>query len=215
MVGRPRVLLGDDHGMFSEGLQRILEPQFEIVGRVENGQDLLAAARRMRPDVIVSDISMPLLNGIEAARRLQKMPHAPKIVFLTMHEDGTFATAAFHAGASGYVLKRSAAAEIVTAIREAARGRTYISPLIAGEVLSALMEKHEHPEKLKPELTSRQREILQLFAEGKCPKEIAAILNISTRTVEFHKYRIMQATGARTIAGLTRYAIAHGIVRPW
>jgi DNA-binding NarL/FixJ family response regulator len=212
-MGRPRVLLGDDHGMFTEGLRRILEPQFEIVGMVENGRDLLEAAGRLRPNVIVADISMPLLNGIEAARRLQKMPHAPKIVFLTMHEDATFATAAFRAGASGYVLKRSAPAEIITAVHEAVRGHTYVSPLIAGDVLSTLMEKHERPEKLKPELTSRQREILQLFAEGKSPKEIAAILNISVRTVEFHKYRIMAATGARTIAELTRCAIAHGIVQ--
>jgi DNA-binding NarL/FixJ family response regulator len=209
----PRVLLGDDHRMFSEGLKRILGPEFEIVETVENGRDLITAAARLRPDVIVADISMPSLNGIEAARRIRKMPHAPKIVFLTMHEDATFATAAFRAGASGYVLKRSAPGEIVTAIQEAVQGRIYISPLITGDVLNALIEKHEHPERLKPELTSRQREILQLFAEGKSPKEIAAVLNISIRTVEFHKYRVMEATGARSIAELTRYAIAHGIVQ--
>jgi DNA-binding NarL/FixJ family response regulator len=199
--------------MFSAGLRHILEPQFEIVGIVENGRDLLSAAEQLRPDVIVADISMPLLNGIEAARRLKKTPHAPKIVFLTMHEDGTFATAAFRAGASGYVLKRSAPSEVVTAIQEAVRGRTYISPLIAGDVLNTLMEKRDKPEKLKPDLTSRQREILQLFAEGKSPKEIATVLNVSVRTVEFHKYRIMEAIGAQTIAELTRYAVAHGIVQ--
>ena len=211
---RPRILLGDDHRMFSEGLQHILEPQFEIVSIVENGRELIAAAERLRPDVIVADISMPLLNGIEAARRIRKMPRPPKIVFLTMHEDLTFATAAFQAGASGYVLKRSAPGEIITAVQEAIRGHTYISPLIAGEVVNILIEKRGRPEKLKPELTSRQRETLQLLAEGKSPKEIAAILNISVRTVEFHKYRIMGATGARTVAELTRYAIAHGIVQP-
>lgn len=210
---RPRILLADDHVMFSEGLRRILESQFEIVGTVENGRDLLTAAKRLRPDVIVADISMPLLNGIEAARRLQNMPHAPKIVFLTMHEDSTFATAAFRAGASSYILKRSAPAEIITAVREAARGRTYISPLIAGDVLNTLMAKRDYAEKLNPELTSRQREILQLFAEGKSPKEIATVLNVSVRTVEFHKYRIIKATGARTMAELTRYAIAHGIIQ--
>jgi DNA-binding NarL/FixJ family response regulator len=212
-MGRPRVLLGEDHRMFSEGLRRILEPQFEIVGVAENGRDLCSAAARLRPDVIVTDISMPLLNGVEAARRLKKMPHAPKIVFLTMHEDATFATAAFRAGASGYILKRSSPAELVIAIQEAVRGRVFVSPLIAGDLVNTLMEKHERPEKLKPELTSRQREILQLFAEGKSPKEIATVLNVSPRTVEFHKYRIMEATGARTIAELTRYAIAHGIVQ--
>jgi len=213
-MGRPRVLLGDDHVMFSEGLRHILEPHFEIVGVMENGRDLVNAVERLRPEVIVTDISMPLLNGIEAARRIRKLPHAPKIVFLTMHEDATFATAAFQAGASGYVLKRSAPAEIITAIQEALRGRTYISPLIAGDILSTLLEKGSQPEKLKPELTSRQTEILQLLAEGKSPKEVAAILNISTRTVEFHKYRIMEATGIRTIAELTQYAIAHGIIQP-
>lgn len=213
-MGRPRVLIGDDHVMFSEGLRRILDPYFEIVGIMGNGRDLIDAVEPLRPDVIVADISMPLLNGIEAARRIRKMPHVPKIVFLTMHEDATFATAAFQAGASGYVLKRSAPAEIITAIQEAVRGRTYISPLVAGDVLNTLIEKRDHPEKLKPELTSRQREILQLMAEGKSPKQIAAILDISPRTVEFHKYRIMEATGERTIAELTSYAIAHGIIQP-
>lgn len=212
-MGRPRVLLADDHRMFSEGLRRILEPQFEVLEIIQNGRDLIATAERVRPDVIVADISMPLLNGIEAARRLRKMLHPPKIVFLTMHEDATFAATAFQSGASGYVLKRSAPAEIITAIQEAMQGRTYISSLVAGDLLNALVEKREHPEKLKPELTSRQREILQLFAEGKAPKEIAAILSISVRTVEFHKYRIMRATGARNIAEITRYAMAHGIVQ--
>ena len=171
-------------------------------------------SNRLRPDVIVADISMPSLNGIEVARRIRKMPHPPKIVFLTMHDDVTFATSAFQAGASGYVLKRSAPSEIITAIHEAIRGRTYISPLVAGDVLNVLLAKRDHPEDLKPELTSRQREILQLLAEGKSPKEIGAALNISTRTVEFHKYRIMEATGVRTIAELTTYAITHGIIQP-
>jgi len=213
-MGHPRVLIGDDHVMFSEGLRRILEPHFEIVGTISDGRDLVEAVDRLRPEVVVADISMPSLNGIEAARRIRKMQRAPKVVFLTMHDDVTFATAAFQAGASGYVLKRSAPAEIITAIQEALRGRTYVSPLVAGDVLNRLMEKRKHPEKLESELTSRQTEILQLLAEGKSPKEIAAVLDISTRTVEFHKYRIMQATGVRTIAELTRYAIAHGIIQP-
>jgi DNA-binding NarL/FixJ family response regulator len=199
--------------MFSEGLRHLLEPQFDVIGVAENGRDLITAAARLQPDVIVADISMPLLNGIEAARRLRKTPHAAKIVFLTMHEDATFATAAFRAGASGYVLKRSAPTELVTAIQEAVRGHSFISPLITGDFVYALTKKDSQPEKLKTELTSRQREILQLFAEGKSPKEIATILNISVRTVEFHKYRIMEATGGRTVAELTRYAVAHGIVQ--
>jgi DNA-binding NarL/FixJ family response regulator len=199
--------------MFCEGLQRILEPQFEVVGIAENGREIISAATRLRPDVVVVDISIPLLNGIDAARHLRKSPRPPKIVFLTMHEDATFATAAFQAGASGYVLKRSPPVEIITAIQEALRGRSYISPLIAGDLLNTLMRKGENPDKLKPDLTSRQREILQLFAEGKSPKEISSVLDISVRTVEFHKYRIMEVTGAHTIAELTRYAVAHGIVQ--
>jgi DNA-binding NarL/FixJ family response regulator len=212
-MARVRVLLGDDHRLFSEGLARLLKPQFEVVGILENGRDLIAAAQRLRPDVILVDISMPSLNGIEAARRIQTIPDPPRIIFLTMHEDGIHAAAAFLAGASGYVPKRSAPAEVMTAVREVMRGRTYLSPLVDSELVNSLLKRAEHLERFKPELTSRQREILQLLAEGKSPKEISAILNISTRTVEFHKYRIMAATGVRTIAELTRYAIAHGIVQ--
>src|ERR1035437_3521995 len=210
-MGRPRVLLGDDHAMFSEGLRRILEPQFEIVGTAETGLDLVAAAERLRPAVVVADLSMPLLNGIGVARRLKKAANPPKIILLTMHADPTLATEGFKAGVSAYVLKSSPASEIVTAIQEALRGRIYISPAVAGGILGELMRSHEQPVKLD-ELTPRQREVLQLIAEGKSPKEIAVILNVSPRTVEFHKYRIMETIGARTIAELTRYAVAHGIV---
>lgn len=209
---RPRVLLGDDHVMFCEGLRSILEPHFEVVGIAENGQELVVAAERLHPDVVVADISMPLLNGIAAARKLQKMKCPPKIVFLTMHADATFATEAFRAGASGYVLKSSSGGEIVKAIQEAIQGRTHISAVVAGGVLSGLMESRANQKKRTAELTSRQKEILQLIAEGKAPKEIAALLNVSPRTVEFHKYRIMEAIGVRTIAELTRYAVNHGIV---
>ncbi len=211
-MARPRVLLGDDHVMFCEGLRSILEPHFEVVGIVENGQELVAAAERLQPDVVVADISMPLLNGIGAARKLQKMRRPPKIVFLTMHADPTFATEAFRAGASGYVLKSSSGVEIVTAIQEAIRGRTHISAVVAGGVLGGLMESRTDQKKQAAELTPRQKEILQLIAEGKSPKEIAVVLSVSPRTVEFHKYRIMEATGVRTIAELTRYAVNHGIV---
>jgi DNA-binding NarL/FixJ family response regulator len=211
-MGRPRVLLGDDHAMFTEGLRRILEPQFEIVGTAENGLDLVAAAERLQPAVVVADLSMPLLNGIGVARRLKKAANPPKIILLTMHADPTLATQAFKEGVSAYVLKSSPASEIVTAIQEALRGRVYISPAIAGDILGELTRSHERPVKLAAELTPRQKEVLQLIAEGKSPKEIAAILNVSPRTVEFHKYRIMETIGARTIAELTRYAVAHGIV---
>jgi len=211
-MARPRVLLGDDHVMFCEGLRSILEPHFEVVGIVENGQELVAAAERLQPDVVVADVSMPLLNGIGAARKLQKMKRPPKIVFLTMHADATYATEAFRAGASGYVLKSSPASEIVTAIQESIQGRTHISAVVAGGVLGGLMESRTDQKERAAELTPRQKEILQLIAEGKSPKEIAVVLNVSPRTVEFHKYRIMEATGVRTIAELTRYAVNHGIV---
>ena len=211
-MGRPRVLLGDDHAMFTEGLRRILEPQFEIVGTAENGLDLVAAAERLQPAVVVADLSMPLLNGIGVARRLKKAANPPKIILLTMHADPTLATQAFKAGVSAYVLKSSPASEMVTAIQEALRGRVYISPAVAGDILGELTRSREQPVKLAPELTPRQKEVLQLIAEGKAPKEIGAILNLSPRTVEFHKYRIMETIGARTIAELTRYAVAHGIV---
>ena len=211
-MARPRVLLGDDHVMFCEGLRSILEPYFEVVGIAENGQELVAAAERLQPDVVVADVSMPLLNGIGAARKLQKMKRPPKIVFLTMHADATYATEAFRAGASGYVLKSSPASEIVTAIQESIQGRTHISAVVAGGVLGGLMESRTDQKERAAELTPRQKEILQLIAEGKSPKEIAVVLNVSPRTVEFHKYRIMEATGVRTIAELTRYAVNHGIV---
>ena len=211
-MARPRVLLGDDHAMFSEGLRRILEPQFEIVGTAENGLDLLAAAERLQPAVVVVDISVPLLNGIGVARRLKKVANPPKIILLTMHADPTLATEGFKAGVSAYVLKSSPASEVVTAIQEALRGRIYISPAVAGDILGELTRSHDQPVKLAPELTPRQREVLQLIAEGKSPKEIAAILDVSPRTVEFHKYRIMETIGARTIAELTRYAVTHGLV---
>jgi DNA-binding NarL/FixJ family response regulator len=211
-MARPRVLLGDDHLMFCEGLRSILEPHFDVVGIVENGQRLVAAVEQLQPDVVVADVSMPLLNGIGAARRLQKMKRPPKIVFLTMHADATFAGEAFRAGASGYVLKSSPGGEIVTAIQEALRGQVHISPVVAGGVLEGLRESPVDQKKNPSELTARQKEILQLIAEGKSPKEIAAILNVSPRTIEFHKYRIMEVIGVRTVAELTRYAVTHGIV---
>ena len=209
---RPRLVLGDDHAIILDGLRRILEPHFDIVGSAPDGRALVAAAQELRPDVVVADISMPLLNGIEAARQIRKAHPRVKIVFLTMHPDVTYATEAFRAGASGYVLKNSAAAELVTAIQEVLKGRTYLTPLVAKDVIASLLEAPAQPEKLSPALTSRQREILQLVAEGRSAKDIATILNISPRTVEFHKYRIREVLGLRSTAELTQYAIKHGIV---
>jgi DNA-binding NarL/FixJ family response regulator len=207
-----RVLLADDHKIVLDGLRSLLEDDFELVGTVEDGRALVSAAEQLRPDVIVVDVSMPLLNGIEAVRQIKE--HNPRIhvVFLTMHPDVTYAVRAFEVGASGYVLKHSAASDLITAIREAHRGRTYVSPVIAGELMEKLKQEASREQEPARKLSPRQREVLQLFAEGYSAKEIATMLNISPRTVEFHKYRIMEALAVKTSAELVQYAIKHGIV---
>lgn len=207
-----RVLLADDHKLVAEGLRSLLEPEFEFAGIVEDGRALIKAAEKMLPDVIVMDISMPRLNGIEAARQIKKLRSEIKIVFLTMHSDVTYAARAFEAGASGYVLKHSAPSELITAIRAAVQGQTYVSPMIAGELMQGYKEgtflQKEHMSKLTP----RQKEVLQLLAEGHSAKKIAGILYISQRTVEFHKYTMMEKLNLKTNAELIQYAVKHGIV---
>lgn len=202
-MGKPRILLADDHRIVIEGLRSILEAEFELVGAVGDGRALIAAAALHDPDVIVVDISMPLLNGIEAARQLRKSHPRAKIIVLTMHDDLTYANRALEAGATGYVLKHSAPAELVTAIREALADRTYITPSIA--------RKGPSRHKVHEPLTPRQREVLQLVAEGHSAKQIASVLNISSRTVEFHKYRIREDLQLHSNAELVQYAIKHGI----
>lgn len=208
---KTRVLLADDHKIVLEGLRGLLEPEFELVGTVENGRALVKETERLRPDVIVVDISMPLLNGIEAARQIKKLDDRIKIVFLTMHPDVTYAARAFEAGASGYVLKHSAPSELVTAIHESIKGRTYVTPMVAGELIQSYRHGDRKKTELSGELTARQREVLQLLAEGHSAKEIAKILNVSPRTVEFHKYRMMEQLKLSTSAELIQYAIKHGI----
>jgi DNA-binding NarL/FixJ family response regulator len=210
---RARVLLADDHKIVLEGLKSLLEPEFELVGAVEDGRALVAAAERLQPDVIVADISMPMLNGIEAVRHLQKAGVQSKVVFLTMHPDVTYAASAFEAGALGFVLKHSASSELLTAIREALQGKTYVTPLIAGDLLGSYRSGAHQVEKVPSKLSARQREVLQLLAEGRSAKEVAAILNVSPRTVEFHKYRIMELLNIKTNAELIQYAIKHGLVQ--
>jgi len=211
---KTRVLLADDHKIVIEGLKGLLQDEFEILGHVEDGHALVEQASTLHPDVIVADISMPLLNGIEAARQIQKIDENIKIVFLTMHPDATYAANAFEAGASGFVLKHSASSELITAIHEAIKGRTYVTPLIAGDLIRTY-KNGEAPEKgLFKKISPRQREVLQLLAEGKTAKEIASILNISTRTVEFHKYKMMEQHNISTSAELVHYAIKHGIISP-
>lgn len=208
---RTRVLLADDHKIILDGLRGLLESEFELVGRVEDGRALVSAAEKLRPDVIVVDISMPLLNGIEAVRQIKKVDPQVKVVFLTMHPDVTYAIRAFEVGASGYVLKHSASSELLTAIHEAIKGRTYVTPMIAGELVQSYKEgSHQHLDE-NQQLTQRQLEILQLLAEGASVKEISEILKISPRTVEFHKYTLMSKLKLKTTAALVQYAIKHGI----
>jgi DNA-binding NarL/FixJ family response regulator len=207
---KPRVLLADDHRMVTEGLKALLEEEFELVGIVEDGRAMVAAARELRPDVIVADISMPQLNGIDALAPLKRDNPDVRVVFLTMHRDAAYARRALEAGASGFVLKHSAPAELVLAVRAALQGRTFIAPDLAAEVFRTAKEKDADP---LAALTPRQREILSLLAEGKSAKVIAAALDISARTVEFHKYTLMDALGMENSAELIRFAIKHGLVQ--
>jgi DNA-binding NarL/FixJ family response regulator len=206
-----RVLLADDHPVILEGLCAVLSPPHEIVGQVRDGRALIAAAGELKPDVIVADISMPLLNGLEAVRQLKALNRRVKVIFLTMHTETDLAAQALRAGAVGYVLK-SSGAELQTAVDAVLRGRTYVTPRIAESVSQALAKRA--PEDLEnPEvLTPRQREVLQLLAEGRRAKEIADILCVSAKTVEFHKSRIKETLGVRSIAELTQYALKHCIL---
>ena len=198
--------------MVAEGLKSLLVPEFELVDVVEDGRALIAAARKLRPDVIIADISMPHLNGLDALSQLKKDNPAVKVVFLTMHKDVTYARRALESGGSGFVLKHSAPAELVDAIRAALDGKTYLTPALAGEVLQAIKRDGEKVSDPVASLTPRQREILQLLAEGRSAKEIGAALNISVRTVEFHKYQMMESLGLHVSAELVHFAIKHGIV---
>ncbi|TDI43658.1 MAG: response regulator transcription factor [Acidobacteria bacterium] len=209
---KTRVLLADDHTIVAEGLVSLLEQDFELVGRVDNGRDLLKKAEELSPDVIVTDISMPLLNGIEALRQLKKTKPDVRVVFLTVHADVSYITEAFRAGAAGYVLKQSAAEELRSAIKAVHEGRTYLTPLITKDFLNDILNTDEGVDSVNVTLTPREREVLQLLAEGHAVKEIGAVLDISPRTVEFHKYNIMEKLGLRTTAELTQYAIKHGVV---
>ena len=209
---RPRVLLADDHLLVAEALKSLLAPEFDLVGVVEDGRALVAAVGTLRPDVVVADIAMPHLNGIDALVQLRQGGDRVPVVFLTMHRDVSFARRALEAGASGFVLKHSASVELIAAIRAALAGRTYLTPQLAGEVLDAMRQMPGTAGGQVGALTPRQREVLQLLAEGRSAKEIASSLGISARTVEFHKYQIMETLGLHTNAELIHFAIKHGLV---
>ncbi|MCC6195600.1 MAG: response regulator transcription factor [Burkholderiales bacterium] len=208
---RARILLADDHRIVAEGLKGILSAEFELAGVVEDGQAMIDAARALRPDAIVADITMPLLNGIEALESLRSDGLEIPVIFLTMHRDVDYASLALEAGAAGYVLKHAAPAELVSAVRIALEGGTFISPSIAGELFQA---KNRGQAKSAPgaALSERQRDILRLLADGRSAKEIAKALEISPRTVEFHKYKVMESLGLKNSAELIQFAIKQGIV---
>jgi DNA-binding NarL/FixJ family response regulator len=206
-----RLLLVDDHTILLEGLTSLLSPVFDLVGTASNGREAVEAAERLRPDIVLLDVSMPVLNGIEAARQLHESNPGARLIMLSMHSDPSFVRAAFEAGASGYLLKRSAATELVNAIYEVARGRRYISGLIPQDLGLAAAGSPKQPRRPIGDLSPREREVLQLLAEGRVRKEIAEILGISVKTVEFHKHRIIEKLGIHTTAELTAYAIRHGI----
>ena len=214
MIGktqRPRILLADDHALVIDGLRLLLEPEFEVVGTAGDGRELITAAERLKPDLIVADISMPLLNGIEALRRIRKIGLRSKVIILSMHADIEFGVEALRSGASGYVLKHSASEVLSRAIREALAGRIYVSARIAVDVLAGVTGTAEQSHKPFV-LTQREREVLQLVAEGRTISGIGNILKIAARTVVFHKSNIMDKLGVRTTAELTRSAIRHGLV---
>ena len=205
-----RVLLADDHQIFLAGLRKLLETDFDVVGAVEDGRALIVEARRLKPDVIVADVSMPSLNGIEAARNLRASGSKAKILFLTMHGDSLFVREALRSGASGYVLKRDAPDKLVAAIRRVAEGKSYVGPDLLREAV--LPQGNQSEPQTLGKLTARQREVLQLVAEGRSLKEIASAIHVSIKTVEFHKYNVMQRLGVRSNAELTTIAIRHGLV---
>jgi len=211
-MNRTRVLLADDHAMLTDALVNVVRDEFDVVGVARNGRVMIEMAKEKRPDIIVTDISMPELNGIDAARILRKELTSAKLLFLSMHSDLPLVEEAFRAGASGFLLKLCSIDEFIKAIHSVARGSTYITPLLAGDLISTLLTTGAQPTTRETALTSRQREVLQLLAEGKTMKEVAALLGISTRTAESHKYEIMRQLGMQTTAELIRYAVRSKLV---
>ena len=209
---KPRLLLADDHAIVIEGLRKLLQSEFDLVGAVGDGWALLEAAAKVKPDIIVADVSMPVLNGIDALRRLRSDHSQAKVVFLSMHMDVEIAVEALRAGASAYVVKHSATEALSHAIWEALAGRTFVSPRIAQGVMASMNGHSPYSDRPSSRLTQREREVLQLVAEGRTIRGIAAILQIAVRTVVFHKCNIMDKLGVRTTADLTQHAIKTGLI---
>ncbi len=209
--GRVKILIADDHTLVAEACAKLLEPEFEVLTTVRDGKALLEAAAQLKPDVIVADIAMPLMNGLDACEQIKKQVKSIKIIYLTMNQDKDLAAEAFRRGASGYLLKTSAFAELTQAVHAVIKNKSYVSPLITRDLVSLLiLADRKTPGREK--LTERHKQVVQLLAEGRAMKEVAAILNITTRTVAFHKYRIMAMLGIKNNAELVQYAIRKRLI---
>jgi len=206
-----RVIIADDHRLVADACRNLLEPEFNVVAMVSDGRELLKVEPELRPDVIILDISMPGLNGLDAGELIKQRNHTVKLVYITMSVAADVAAEAFRRGASGYVVKQSSAEELITAIRRVVRGQSYLSPLITKDTVEYLLRSGAVYNEEK-RITTRQSEVLQLLAEGKSMKEVAYILQLKPGTVAFHKYRIMEALGIKTSAALIEYAIKHHMI---
>ena len=211
-MNRSRILIADDHTLITDLCKQLLATEFDVVGTVSNGRALVRAASALKPDVIVVDIAMPVLNGLDAAEQVKEILPAVKIVFLTMNPDAQIAAAAFRRGASGYLLKTCAASQLVSCVRDALRGKTYLSPTLPRDTVDFLRWQQDKRVQQEEPLTQRQREVLQLLAEGKVMKEVGDLLQVTTRTVAFHKYRIMELLGAKSNADLVKYALRNHLI---
>jgi DNA-binding NarL/FixJ family response regulator len=212
MSNRPRILIADDHILVADLCRKLLETEFDVVGTVCDGRALIRSALELKPDVIVVDIAMPMLNGLDAGQQVKETLPVVKVIYLTMNPDPEVAAEAFRRGASGYLLKTCTIEELVTAVRRVLRGMTYMSSRLSKATVSYLRRQSKMPVGEEERLTDRQREVLQLLAEGKLMKEVGSILNMKTRTVAFHKYRIMEALGARSNADLVKYAVRNHMI---
>jgi DNA-binding NarL/FixJ family response regulator len=212
MTNRSRILIADDHTLVAELCKRLLETEFDVVGVVSDGRALLRAASELKPDVILVDVAMPILNGLDAGRQVKEMLPSVKLVYLTMNPDAEVAAEAFARGASGYLLKTCASSEMVLAVRDALRGKSYVSQGLSKDAIDSFRWRNKKLINEEERLTQRQREVLQLLAEGKVMKEVSSILNMSTRTVAYHKYRMMEVLGARSTAELVKYAVRNHVI---
>jgi DNA-binding NarL/FixJ family response regulator len=209
-MDRPRILIAEDHTLVAEALRTLLEPDYQVIRLVADGRSLLTAAKELKPDIVLLDLGMPLLNGLDAGQEIRKLLPKTKLIVLTMNEDPDVASKALRHWATGYLLKKSASVELKTAISEVLRGHSYVTPSIAQKLMDEFV-RDPRPDRSK-ELTQRQRQVLQLLAEGRSMKEAAAVLDIAVRTIAFHKYRIMEDFGLKTNADLVRFALREHII---